>query len=308
MTPKVSVHIVTYNHARFIRQTLDSVLTQDFDAPLEICIGDDASTDGTAEILREYSLRYPDRVRAVLRERNMGPGPNAVDILNKCTGEYIAFLEGDDYWTTSNKLKLQAEYLDRNPGCSLVHHAVEHIAWPSGAILGKAPAPLFRFQRPDPKLLSMTNYIQTCSVMFRRSALPKLDEGYLALRIGDWPLFVLLAQNGWVGYIDKVMAHYRIHSANSWNNRAPDYKLRAMESMANYLLGRVDEHSKRYWRSTLLALAFKDLGLAVQSLSAPNAMQKLFRFIKLSFEFKQPFWVVTSLWPYYRANVRRGFA
>jgi glycosyltransferase involved in cell wall biosynthesis len=301
---KLSVHIVTYNHARFIRQTLDSALRQRLSCEHEILVGDDCSTDGTTEILKEYQLRHPDRIKPVFREKNLGPGPNAVDLLKKCCGEYVAFLEGDDYWTDSEKIRLQLEYLDQHPQCTLVHHAVEQISWPSGERLGELPLRQFRMQRPDPRMLAMTNYIQTCSVMFRRSALPPLDEKYVQLRIGDWPLFVLLTQNGWVGYIDRTMAHYRIHSSNSWNNREPEYKLKAMEAMAWYLLDRVNQSSQSLWQNTILALAFKDFALCAKSLAFPKSVTKLGHFLSLSARFRKPFWLLTSLWPYYRANYR----
>jgi glycosyltransferase involved in cell wall biosynthesis len=303
---KLSMHIVTYNQVRFIRQTLDSVLMQRLSDDYEVLIGDDASTDGTAEVLREYQARYPDKIRPTLREQNLGPGPNAVDILGQCSGEYVAFLEGDDYWTDPEKLSLQIAYLDSNPDCSLVHHTVEHVNWPSEESLGEHPAPMFRHNNLRPCLLAMVNYIQTCSVMLRRSALPNLDKGFLSLRIGDWPLFVLLSQKGRIGYIDRVMAHYRIHGNNSWNNRNSDFKIRAMEAMSWYLLERVRPDSRVYWQNTLLALAFKDLALSARALAPAQFAAKLRRFLALSIQFRKPFWIVHSLWPYYRATRRPG--
>jgi hypothetical protein len=199
---------------------------------------------------------------------------------------------------------LQVAYLDEHPQCALVHHAVEHISWPAGEPLGEHPPSRFRVQRLQPHDLARVNCIQTCSVVFRRSALPELDEQYVALKIGDWPLFVLLSQHGWIGYIDRSMAHYRIHAANGWNNRTPEYKLKAMEAMAWYLLERVNEKARNHWQNTILALAFKDAVLSAKSLSTSKFVAKLRRFVSLSARFRKPFWIVNSLWPYYRANCR----
>jgi len=301
-SPKLSIHIVAYNHAKFIRQTLDSVLMQAGDFDYEVIVADDCSTDGTTEIIKDYQRRLPNKIKPIFREKNIGAGPNAVEALEVCGGEYIALLEGDDYWSDPNKIRLQVEYLDRNPDCALVHHAVEHISWPGGDRLGEYPALPFRIERPQSRLLAMVNYIQTCSVMFRRKCLPPLDHQYRKLKLGDWPLFVLLSQSGWIGYIDQCMAHYRIHGQNNWNNRPADYKIAAMEAMARYLLERVNGRSKTDWKDTLLALAFKDLVLSIKELALRKSLVKLQRFVSNSIEFRNPFWLVDSLWPYYRAN------
>ena len=299
---KLSVHIVTYNHARFVGQALDSVLMQRVDSDYEIIVGDDCSSDGTIAILQDYQRRFPDKIKLVLRERNLGPGPNAVDILERCSGEYVAFLEGDDYWTDKDKLRIQVEYLNQHADCALVHHRVRHISWPAGAVLGELPRAQFRVEKSTPRTLAMANYVQTCSVVFRRRCLPILDEGFRCLKIGDWPLFVLVSQNGWIGFIDRVMSEYRIHNSNNWNNRPPDYKLRAMETMAWYLLDRVNENLRGYWRDTILALALKDAALSLRSGDWVQFTKKLKYFIESSWKFKKPLWLLNSLVPYYRAN------
>src|SRR5690348_8708009 len=86
--PKLSVHIVTYNHARFICQALDSVLMQRVRFDYEIVIGDDCSTDGTSEIIKNYQRQYPQKIKPIFRKSNLGPGRNAVDTLQKCRGDY----------------------------------------------------------------------------------------------------------------------------------------------------------------------------------------------------------------------------
>jgi glycosyltransferase involved in cell wall biosynthesis len=301
-SPKVSVHIVTYNQASFIAKALDSILMQRGALDYEIVIGDDCSTDGTTEIIRDYQSRWPGKIKPLFRTKNLGPGPNAVGTLEHCRGEYIAFLEGDDYWTDPDKMRLQVDYLDKNTGAAFVHHTVQHISSPSGQSLGEFPCPRFRTDHADPRDLAMVNFIQTCAVMLRRSCLPSLDAAYRDLKIGDWPLFVLLSQQGWIGYQDRTMAHYRVHANNGWNNRRAEYKIRAMEDMALYLLTRVERSSQDDWRNTLLAVAFKDLAISIQSLATGKTITKLKKFINYSVKFRKPFWLLNSLWPYYKAN------
>jgi glycosyltransferase involved in cell wall biosynthesis len=299
---KLSICTITYNQHQFVRQTLDSILSQKTDFEYEIVVGDDASTDGTREIIQEYQRAWPKRIKPILREKNVGMQKNGVDVIENCRGEYIAFLEGDDYWTDPNKIQLQIEYLDKHSGCSFVHHKVEHIAWPTGTTLGEYPPPRFRVERPNPRDLAMVNFIQTCSLMCRRDWLPTLDEQFQELKLGDWPLCVLLSERGWIGYLDRTMAHYRVHSNNSWNNRSSDYKMRAMEKMAWYLLTKVGESSKDVWRDTILALAFKDFIMALASISPRKCFEKLSYFLATSARFHKQFWLINRLWPYYRAN------
>jgi len=309
---KLSISTICYNQAQFIAQALDSVLMQKTSFEYEVIIGDDCSTDGTRDILAGYQRRFPDKIKPILREKNVGMQRNGVDTIEKCRGEYVAFLEGDDYWTDPEKIQKQVDYLDAHPDCALVHHKVDHIAWPEATSLGEYPPEAYRIERPDPKLLGMFNFIQTCSVVLRRKWLPPFDQQFRDLKLGDWPLCVLLSERGWLGYIDRTMAHYRVHARNSWNNRPPDYKIRAMEKMALYLLERVNSVSKDVWQDTLLALAFKDLGLALASLSPAKVLDRFKVFVGRSAEFKKPFWVINRLWPYYRANylakrhVKRG--
>src|ERR1051325_2984774 len=109
--PKLSVNIITYNHARFIGQTLDSVLNQKCDFDFEIIVGDDCSRDGTTDIVKDYYRRFPEKIKLLVRDQNVGSGANARQTLEMCRGEYVACVEGDDYWTDPEKIRLQVEYL-----------------------------------------------------------------------------------------------------------------------------------------------------------------------------------------------------
>ena len=125
---KVSVAMITYNHERFIAQAIESVLMQQTDFAVELVIGEDCSTDGTREIVRAYGERYPERVHPLLHEHNLGlkGHNNFVATLKACRGQYIALLEGDDYWTDPHKLQKQVDFLDGHPeyvGC--FHNAME---------------------------------------------------------------------------------------------------------------------------------------------------------------------------------------
>jgi glycosyltransferase involved in cell wall biosynthesis len=298
---KLSVAIITFNQRSFVAEALDSVLMQRTKFEYEIIIGDDCSTDGTADVIREYQRKYPAKILPIFEENNIGMGRNFAKTLNRCSGEYVALLEGDDYWTDPEKLQQQAAFLDANPGCAFCHHRVNHIVSPGGKYVRDFPPQQFRATRLDTRRLAMANFVQTCSVVYRKEWQPVLDEGFQELKLGDWPLCSLLGERGWIGYLDRPMANYRIHANNTWNDRPPDYKLRGMEKMGRYLLGKVGGKSRDAWSDFLLAVAFKDFALSLK-LSPAKSIEKLRHFAARSLEFKKPFWIFNRLWPYYRAN------
>ena len=127
--PKLSVILITYNHEKYIEKALDSVLSQVTDFPFEIVIGDDCSPDDTKNIIREYRDKYPDIIRIVHREKNTGrPTLNVYETTMKCRGEYLAYLEGDDYWTDSDKLQKQMDFLNEHPeyiACTHSHKMID---------------------------------------------------------------------------------------------------------------------------------------------------------------------------------------
>lgn len=120
---KVSVCVVTYNQEKYIGECLDSLVSQQTDFPFEIIVGDDASSDRTSEIIQEYYEKYPDIIIPVLRDKNLGPVGNIIDIYKMAKGKYIAHLDGDDM-ALPGKLQVQADVLDDNSDCSICAHNV----------------------------------------------------------------------------------------------------------------------------------------------------------------------------------------
>ena len=110
----LSIVVITYNHEKYIRKCLDSILMQDVDFSFEIIISDDLSTDQTAQIITEYQDKYPDIIKPNLRTINVGASKNQYDCFLRCTGKYIAILDGDDFWIDKLKLKIQIDFLKNN--------------------------------------------------------------------------------------------------------------------------------------------------------------------------------------------------
>lgn len=134
MNYKLSVIFITYNHAQYVERALRSVLEQETDFPFEVVVGEDCSNDGTQEILRKIAAEYPEheatcandrQVRLYLRDENTGGRPtlNVYETALRCNGEYLAYLEGDDYWCDPHKLQKQVDILDSHPEYIAVTHA-----------------------------------------------------------------------------------------------------------------------------------------------------------------------------------------
>lgn len=220
---KLSVCVVAYNHERYIEQALRGALMQQTDFDFEIVVGEDCSTDRTREILLALQREHPERVRLLLRERNLGAQLNFIETWRACQGEYIAWLDGDDYWTSPAKLQRQVDFLEAHPQCAICFHK-------ASVVYEDHPEAnhLFPFEDPPEisriELLLETNPIATCSVVFRNHLFEALPDWFFDLKIGDWPLHMLNARHGDIGYLRDVMAAYRIHSGGAWS-AIPQYQL-----------------------------------------------------------------------------------
>ena len=209
--PKVTVLVVTYNHARFVTQALDSALAQRTNFDVEILVSEDCSTDGTRETVIAYQQKYPERIRLLLSDKNVRSNAVVARGIHAARGEYIALLDGDDYWISPDKLQKQADFLDRHAQCSCCFHNAR-VEQEGGT---KAPwnwTPTGHPSISTFKDIWQGNFIATCSIMFRRSALGVIPAWYDSLfPITDWPLHILSAQHGDIGYLDEVLGVYRYH-------------------------------------------------------------------------------------------------
>ena len=116
-TPLVSVCMTTYNHEAYIRQAIEGVLAQQTSFGVELVLGEDGSTDGTAAVCREYAQRFPDRVRVVGGGENVGWRANYRRTFDACRGKYVAYCDGDDWWDDPLKLQTQVGLLENDPAC-----------------------------------------------------------------------------------------------------------------------------------------------------------------------------------------------
>lgn len=211
--PILTVCLITYNHEKFIARALDSVLMQQLDYDWNIFIADDCSRDGTRAILSDYKRLYPDKIELLFQKENVGPARNWLDLLNKPESEYIAYLEGDDFWTSSKKLQIQLDFLQNNSNYSLCFHDVSIVDEQNMVI-------------PDSGMkrkYSKTSYSQedllfgrllafSCTIMFRKRF--HLNDWLLDIHTGDKAFQKILGVHGKGFFLDEEFASYRINHSS----------------------------------------------------------------------------------------------
>jgi glycosyltransferase involved in cell wall biosynthesis len=218
--PLLSIVTVAYNHGKYIARTLDGFIMQKTDFPFQVIVGDDASTDNTADIIREYADKYPDIVKPVLRPKNIGGTSNSLDLYSRAHTKYVAICDGDDYWTDPLKLQKQVDFLEAHPDYSICSHRViqkfEYGAQPD-IFIPKASM-LRKYEDCAFKKLLRGNYIHSSSIVYRWQFADSKGKDVFPRDIipGDWFLLLLHAHVGKIHMIPDVMSVYLVHSGGIW--------------------------------------------------------------------------------------------
>ena len=224
--------MVTYNHENYIKKAVESVLMQKTNFKYELVIGEDCSTDKTRGILFELKEKHLNTIRLLLRNQNLGAMENSYQTYKECKGEYIAILEGDDYWADPYKLQLQVDFLDNNIDYVACCHNTKRIFENSDHSSHlMVPDNIEDF---DLAMDSGIN-VHISSLMFREDI--KFPKFVMKLKIGDWPKMMICISQGKVRYLHKVMSVYR------------DWKGEEGSQIINHWLGR---HSSRISKNYFL--------------------------------------------------------
>lgn len=206
--PIVSICTITYNHEKFISEAIDSFLMQETDFPFEIVIGEDCSTDGTRKIIENYVQKYPNIIKMITSESNVGMQENGKRTMKACRGDYIALCEGDDYWTDPKKIQIQKDFLEENKAYVICYTRVEAFD-ENGVIksyIGGATKDLSHEE------LQQATPINTLTVMFRNLIVDFPPE-MCSSKYGDLFMWSILGYHGKGKYIEQIKpSMYRIHS------------------------------------------------------------------------------------------------
>jgi glycosyltransferase involved in cell wall biosynthesis len=230
-SPKVSVSLITFNHEPYIDEAVESVLAQRTAFDVEVLVGEDGSTDRTRGLLDALRARSPGALTLLPSSPRLGGPANLARTLAACRGQYVAILEGDDYWTSPAKLQRQADFLDGRPECAMVFHDVRVIeesppAPERAADVARLRRQLARQAAAGRDTIPRDALLRECvvpmgSVMLRRAACPPIPDWYRRSAIGDWPLHALAAEGGAIGYINEALGVYRIHDRGASWSRSP---------------------------------------------------------------------------------------
>lgn len=275
-TPLVSICCITYNHAPFIRQCLDGFLMQK-GVNYEILIHDDCSTDGTTEIVKEYAAKYPDLIFPLYESINQFTNPDRTELLDffnyrRARGKYIAYCEGDDYWTDPLKLQKQVDFMEANPEYSVCFHGVEV----NDVRIGKRWIPDYHLANNEdgldiPRIAFTTPYIQPLTMLFRVSMFSfdwskqyhgyrDTHEIYHLLRAGKGRFLNFdggqynMHKGGISAGVDTLQhcLEEHLHVTELYQNNRDDKELRVY--LQSILLWILDEYKKRkmktsYWKT-----------------------------------------------------------
>ena len=213
--PLVSVASTSYNSEAVIAKAIESALAQKTAFPFEVVIGDDCSTDGTVSVAESYRAKYPEKIRVITRDKNVGTQRNYYDLFEQCRGKYIAWLDADDYWTDPNKLSLQVETLEGDSSVMICGHFVRWVTRAGEVIRDRYPT--VAAGRHGIVDILNKNFLPSPSVVFRNGINRRLPRWYFDVSpLTDWPLYVVAALSGDIVLLDRSMADYTVNPTSAF--------------------------------------------------------------------------------------------
>ncbi len=221
---KIAVSVVcnAYNHGKYIRDTLEGFVMQKTSFPFEVLVHDDASTDNTADIIREYEAKYPDLIKPIYQTENQyskGIRPGAAFQYPRAKGKYIAFCEGDDYWTDPLKLQKQYDALESHPEIDICAHKTRVIKAKNGKTVRYiAPSNKDTVLTIEDVIYGEGDYVCTNSLMFKPHVIHNPKEFRQQLML-DYTMQIQGSLNGGMLYLDDCMSVYRYMTEGSWTRR-----------------------------------------------------------------------------------------
>lgn len=215
--PLVTIRTSTYNHGPYIRQCIEGVLMQKTNFPFELIIGEDYSTDETRDIVFEYAKKYPDIIRVITADYNVGSKANGRRCIRACRGKYMALCEGDDYWIDPLKLQKQVDFLEEHEDYGLIYTNYKVLYQDNNTIVNASQP-----NRPSGNVfdnLLRHNFIVTATVMLNFDFYKKINSNLQNYsqnwRMGDYPLWLEFALRTKVKYLPESTTVYRVLSESA---------------------------------------------------------------------------------------------
>lgn len=214
--PSVSVAMIAYNNAGVIGEAIRGVVRQKTDFPVELIVVDDASTDSTLAVAKEWESRYPDIVHVYSNKVNLGLQRNYFEAFSHCTGKYLAMCDADDWWWCRSKLARQVAYMEAHPDCAITFHPVINYYEADGSKSISNGS-----QKTDATIadLSRSNFITNLSVMYRRGLvdLCALPAWVSEEKLPDYAIHMFYASHGYIHFMRLPMGVYRMRATATWS-------------------------------------------------------------------------------------------
>ena len=219
----VTILCITYNHKSYIRQCLDGFVKQKTNFRFEAIVHDDASTDGTTDIVREFAEKYPDIIKPMIEKENQySKGKTSFGrtmLEHYPPGKYIAECEGDDYWIDPLKLQKQVDYMEQHPDCTMTCTRTKLFLDTQNRFLGELYCRKSDGIVDPVDVICRSGYfIATCSIVYRPCVRDNYPDYCQNCNVGDWPLQIMASMKGHIFYIDEPMCVYRYMSKGSWSS------------------------------------------------------------------------------------------
>lgn len=279
---KISVILITYNHSQYIRQTLESILMQQTPHEVEIIVADDCSQDNTVDIIKDYRNKTGFTFTFLQGTHNLGYIRNYQRAFAACTGDYIAIMEGDDYWNKTNHLQNHIDHLEKYPESSMSFN--RHVR----LFVEQNREEIFEWTAiEDYELittedLTLGNRIGNLSCcMFRGNLIRNIDPELFDMEIADWMLGMYMGQFGPLLYLKEVTSVYRIHDKGQWSqmdSRTTDIRvIRLIDEYDNYFNYKYTKSFKKHRRRLEIPL-YGDTSLRgkIKSIT-PEFIRKMIR-------------------------------
>lgn len=332
----VTICCITYKHEEYIRDALDSFLMQKTNFKYKIFVGEDKGPDGTADIVREYAEKYPDKIVAFLREENMGAQANLIDLCNHAKSPYIAFCEGDDYWVDEYKLQKQYDLMQANPDWRICYSKAEISApddwflrdWfkenREGKLIFPDCEPTYK---PSKKPISAGECIwvfpaHTATVFYRWNYDVEIPDWYFSGIVGDHPIFLMQLGEGLAGMLPDVTAVYRRSNVGVYMSQNMDEHfmktridhVRWMSGMLDWYRDHLDNYPRISLENRVKHESFNYLRTAIKLNDYEGILNYFNTYpdsAKLSLNAYLSFYgdgkklISTFSWPGYSATIRR---
>lgn len=279
---KINIILITYNHAAYIRQSLESILMQETSHEVEIIVADDCSPDNTVEIIKEYEDKTTFLFTYLAKDHNVGYNKNYQQAFAACTGDYIAIMEGDDYWVKKNHIQNHINHLEAHTESSMSYNRhirlfedqsrEEIFDWNDGK----------DYELVTTEQLALGNRIGNLSCcVFRGDLIRDLDSKLFDMEIADWMLGMYMGQFGPLLYLKDVTSAYRIHDNGQWSRmNEKEQCLRVIELINEYdryfNYRYTKDFTKHKRRLEILLYGDKSLKGRIKSIT-PEFVRKIYR-------------------------------